>query len=54
MEMDIQAILWAFLCMLFGEHRGAFLLGGGVRVGLNLTGFKSHCGLNCIPLNCDK
>lgn len=42
MEMDIQAILWAFLCMLFGEHRGAFLLGGGVRVdlhtlGLNLT-----------------
>lgn len=42
MEMDIQAILWAFLCVLFGEHMGAFLLGSGVGVdrhtlGLNLT-----------------
>ena len=42
MEIDIQAILWAFLCVLFGEHMGEFLSGSGVGVdrhtlGLNLT-----------------
>ena len=42
MEMDIQAILWAILCMPFGEHRCTFLLGRGLGVdiytlGLNLT-----------------